>query len=76
MGGVLTVHTEEKEVMIPHFEFCPFSNIQLFLSLPDDVMLQYSPTSDECEPDDFCELVRESFVFVRDRTIEDLFSSH
>lgn len=53
-------------IRIQPFEFAPFPDMELFMALPDDIMLQYSSTSPECEADDFCDLIRKSCAFMRD----------
>jgi hypothetical protein len=43
------------------------------LQLPDHLLLQYMSTSPECEDDDFCETMRNSFIFMRDVSEESVF---
>jgi len=74
VNTLLTIHHAEKEgVIIPPFRFSPIRDLDLLLLLPDDVLLKYSSTSPECEGDDFCDLTRKSFRFLKDKTAEDIF---
>jgi len=72
----MVVHTTTDEcVVVSPFEFRPFADLDLLMALPDNRMLRYTSTSPECEADDFCDLVRESFVFLRDVAVGDVFGS-
>jgi len=71
---LLEVHTWEKEeICVEPFEYAPFPDIELFLQLPDDTLLQYSSTSPECEADDFCDIMRITCTFVKDIPVSDVF---
>mmetsp|Transcript_32391 Transcript_32391/g.38700 ORF Transcript_32391/g.38700 Transcript_32391/m.38700 type:complete len:229 (-) Transcript_32391:8-694(-) len=73
---LMVVHTTTDEcVVVSPFEFRPFADLDLLMALPDNRMLRYTSTSPECEADDFCDLVRESFVFLRDVAVGDVFGS-
>ena len=73
-GDLLTVHTAEEEgLIISPFEFSPHQNIELMLSLSDEILLKCCSTSPECEDDDFCEQIRENCRFLRDVAVEDVF---
>lgn len=71
---LLEIHTWEKEeICVEPFEYEPFPDIELFLQLPDDTLLQYSSTSPECEADDFCNIMRKTCTFVKDVPVNDVF---
>jgi hypothetical protein len=73
-GDLLTVHSPRGEqISIAEFTFHAFEDIDVFLSLPDDVLLEYSSTSPECEGENFCDELRAACRFVRDVKAEDCF---
>ena len=73
---LLVVHDAHHErVRIEAFTFEPFPDMELFLTLSDNVLLQYTSTSPECEGEDFCDLLRANICFLRDVTPHQIFGS-
>ncbi len=71
---LLVVHMWDKEeICIEPFQFGPFPDMDLFLQLPDNTLLEYSSTSPECEADDFCDEMRETVKYMRDVPMESVF---
>lgn len=66
---LLVVHRPDTEgIRIPSFDFGTFAQLEAFLMLSDDVILQYTSTSPECEDLDYCHLVRKTCRYLRDET--------
>ncbi len=71
---LMVVHKWNKEqIFIEPFQFGPFPDMDLFLQLPDDTLLEYSSTSPECEADDFCDEMRKTVRYMRDIPMESVF---
>jgi hypothetical protein len=60
-------------VTILPFEFKAFGQINQLLRLPDNVLVQYTSTSPYAEEPDFCASIRESLVYLRDKTCDGVF---
>lgn len=72
--NLLVVHDPYHErLRIEPFTFEPFPDMELFLTLPDKVLLEYTSTSPECEGEDFCDLLRANICFLRDVTPLEIF---
>jgi hypothetical protein len=70
------VHTQfsrEGTITVEPFEFSAFKSLDAILSLPDDIMLQYTSTSPDVEEADFCHRVRMTLRYIRNHEAEDIF---
>ena len=68
------IHTSRSDgVTVMPFSFQPFSRINELLSLPDDIMLEYTSTSPMVEEPEFCDSVRASLKFLRDEKCQNIF---
>ncbi|GKY98999.1 hypothetical protein MPSEU_000855600 [Mayamaea pseudoterrestris] len=65
---LICVHSETSNgLVIPAFTYSvPQADINFLLSLPDQVLLQYTSTSPHCEDEDFCAGMRATLEWVRD----------
>lgn len=52
--------------VVEPFMYKPFRGIDSLLKMPDDLLLQYTSTSPECEEDSFCNSLRTTLTLVRD----------
>lgn len=65
--GLSQIHCEKScYVTIEPFAYIPFRGINSLLKMPDDLLLQYTSTSPECEEDSFCSSLRATLKLVRD----------
>ena len=61
------IHDQQSSTLsITPFEYSPFEGLDRLLSFSDDVLLQYTSTSPECEEEGFCSSVRSTLTLVRD----------
>lgn len=67
-------HTKE-EIIIKPFTFEPFEGMEMMISLPDDIMLDYCSTSPECEGPDFCDQIRETCEYLMNVGVDDVFGA-
>jgi hypothetical protein len=70
------IHTAySNTVCIEPFTYAPFKELASLLNLPDDVLLQYTSTSPDCEEDDFCQCIRSTLTFLRDVPCKRIFGA-
>jgi hypothetical protein len=55
------------QIIVHPFTFAPFRDIPVLLSLPNEILLQYTSTSPDVEEDGFCDAVRASMRFLLNR---------
>jgi len=68
------IHTpEESSFCIQPFEYQSVPCTDSLLNLPDEVLLQYTSTSPECESSNFCNSLRETLQFMNQHSAQDIF---
>ncbi|GAX09290.1 protein N-terminal asparagine amidohydrolase [Fistulifera solaris] len=61
------IHCEKScYTIIEPFAYSPFRGMESFLKMPDDLLLQYTSTSPDCEEDSFCDSLRATLKLIRD----------
>ena len=70
---LLIHHYRKEEITIKAFAFQEFEGLEMLMNLTDDVMLEYSSTSPDCEGPDFCNQLRETCQFLLDYSVDDVF---
>ena len=71
------IHTAQSRdgcITIEPFEYQPQPQLDVLLQVSDDVLLQVTSTSPQCESDRFCSDLRRTLSFVNTTTSADIFS--
>jgi Protein N-terminal asparagine amidohydrolase len=66
-------HERTNELRIEPFRFAPFRDIDALLALPDDILIQYTSSSPDCEEEDFCRTLRQTLHFLRNVSPQHVF---
>lgn len=74
---LLVIHPAQQErLLIPPFQYYSFPEIDFYLKMTDDMLLQSCSTSPECENSMFCEQIRRQFRFMKDVNMKSVFGQH
>ena len=66
-------HREQDFISIEPFVLKTFPDFHYFLKMPDDLLLEYTSTSPECEAENYCDEFRETARFLMSTNTEDVF---
>jgi hypothetical protein len=68
---------EQSLIKIQPFDYQPFGAASTLLQLPDELLLQHTSTSPECESStSFCRSLRKTLSFVQSTSSQDIFNGH
>ena len=71
------IHSQLSDTLtVQPFVFQPWEGIEVMVKLPDEVLLQYSSTSPDCEDEDFCTSVRQTLSYVLSTPCTSVFGAH
>lgn len=72
--SVIHTHTSNSMVVRP-FRYAPLPQLDTLLTLPDEIMINYTSTSPDVEEDDFCDSVRATLLFLKHVECERVFGA-
>lgn len=64
------------DIVVHPFKFQTFRNLDLFLRLPDNIMIQYASTSPDVEKPNYCQNTRKTLRFIRQYKWQSIFGTN